>query len=184
MDEHETSGMWWHYFGGEVYGLTVDPDGEAWVEVIVGKSTMPPDQVAMRYPSRVTPVGTGTLAYITSFDHDPTDDERAAVEVAERDHPCMHSGDDGYFCLLDAGHRGDHEFQCRHLDDGWCCVRDAGHNGEHEYHADRVTAEGFCDAKKGDPELAGWSHCCRLHRDHDGPHECMECDETWENADA
>lgn len=76
-------GPWWHYFGGEVKGLTVDPDGLAWAAVVAGEATMSPDEVAKRFPTRKAPMGEGTLTYLGSFDHDPTELERAAMEPEE-----------------------------------------------------------------------------------------------------
>jgi hypothetical protein len=68
--------LWWHVFGG----VTKDScqwGGGHWAMVIVGETTMTIEAVKEQGPP-----GDGSdvdLAYLTSFDHDPTDEEREAL---------------------------------------------------------------------------------------------------------
>lgn len=80
------SGGWWH-----AYGATMPVDdpqyAEAWVMVVIGPVHVGPDEqrpsgkAAVRDDFRF-PDGT-ELPYLTSWDHEPSDEEKAALEPAE-----------------------------------------------------------------------------------------------------
>ena len=71
MTTAEPSGPWWHAFGR----VRTDWGGEVWQLTVVSPSGTPPDEVARFAAGREAAWGD----YLTSWDHEPTDDEKAAV---------------------------------------------------------------------------------------------------------
>lgn len=76
------SGVYWHLYTG----VTTDP--ALFVSSVIGPTTLGPDDLGWNQPAdggtRVRDLtfkagfGTGELTYVTSFDHEPTDDEKNA----------------------------------------------------------------------------------------------------------
>lgn len=79
--------LWSHAFGG------VNED-EIWSLVVYEDSDLSPDDLVRGTTTKVRDhtlphrLGKGTLTYLTSWDHPPTDEERAAVtpDVYRKDH--------------------------------------------------------------------------------------------------
>lgn len=71
------SGPWWHAFG-RVRTIPVpgEAPAEVWQLTVISPSPMPPERVLAALPDRAAAAWGD---YLTSWDHEPTDDEKNAV---------------------------------------------------------------------------------------------------------
>lgn len=83
-----TQKLWWHFYGAEVPGLAEDKDGNpkpAWVTMMAGEATIGPDEPTVSGGRIQDPLHYKDvpLAYLASWDHEPTQAERDAVTPEE-----------------------------------------------------------------------------------------------------